>query len=153
MELKPHLWNNDDMSKKLDTLSVKYWKLPHSCHIVPKKAVLSAGKYVYIQYKDVFLGIYMIYPSFCLVSLSFIFRKQHLDHLSPVYIFSVNVLGNPSKPKYSIRLQEIDICNCRVAFATVKMITWWHWKHPFVNQSSQCMSHSSIFCNSVTFCI
>ena len=34
-------YDDDDISKKIGHFN--YWKLPHNYHIVPKKAVLSAG--------------------------------------------------------------------------------------------------------------
>ena len=47
LELKPHLWYNEDLWKKIRHF--KYWKPPHSYHIVPILAQKSSFQYRYLE--------------------------------------------------------------------------------------------------------
>ena len=47
LELKPHLWYNEDLWKKIRHF--KYWKPPHSYHIVPILAKKSRFQYRYLE--------------------------------------------------------------------------------------------------------
>ena len=47
LELKPHLWNNDDLWKKI--WHFKHWKSLHSYHVAPILAFKSSSQYGYLE--------------------------------------------------------------------------------------------------------
>ena len=47
LELMPHLWNNDDLWKKIEHF--KHWKSPHSYHVVLILAEKSSCQYRYLE--------------------------------------------------------------------------------------------------------
>ena len=75
MELKPHLWNNDDLWKKI--WHFKHWKSLHSYHVAPILAFKSSSQYGYLEgFK---------WPMLWNLSLIFIIMRIHekiLDTLS-----------------------------------------------------------------------
>ena len=75
LELKPHLWNNDDLWKKI--WHFKHWKSLHSYHVAPILAFKSSSQYGYLEgFK---------WPVLWNLSLIFIIMRIHekiLDTLS-----------------------------------------------------------------------
>ena len=47
LELKPHIWNNDDLWKKIEHF--KHWKSPHSYHVVLILTKKSSSQYRYLE--------------------------------------------------------------------------------------------------------
>ena len=75
-ELKPHLWNDDDLWKK--NRHSKYWKSPHSYHIVPILARKSSFQYRYLEgFK---------WPVLQNLSLIYILMKIHEKKFTPLGI-------------------------------------------------------------------
>ena len=46
-EIKPHLWNNDDLWKRIGHF--KHWKSLHSYHVAPILAFKSSSQYGYLE--------------------------------------------------------------------------------------------------------
>ena len=66
-EIKPHLWNNDDLWKKIGHF--KHWKSLRSYHVTPILALKSSSQYAYL--------VGFKWPVFWNLSLIFIIMKIH----------------------------------------------------------------------------
>ena len=87
LELKPHLWNNDDLWKKI--WHFKHWKSLHSYHVAPILAFKSSSQYGYLEgFK---------WPVLLNLSLIFIIMRIHekiLDTLSTGIVCTATILKN-----------------------------------------------------------
>ena len=85
LELKPHLWNNDDLWKKI--WHFKHWKSLHSYHVAPILAFKSSSQYGYLEgFK---------WPVLWNLSLIFIIMRIHekiLDTLSTGIVCTATIL-------------------------------------------------------------